>query len=492
VGWIALFLGCAVFYGLTANRGAQWQDSGFHVLRAITGDVLNPLGLALSHPLHHWLARLAVWSSIGEPSATITFISALAGALAVANVYGCVLTITDRKGCALFAALSLAVAHTFWQLSTITETYTLTAALLAAECWCLAGLIRFNQPGYLFGLGVFNGLGLANHMAAALTTPILTVVVLILIWRRRITVGQAAVAAVLWIVATLPYTGLVLHEFIRTGQFTETLQSALFGRSYGQNVLNVTLSARVLMIDIGFPLLNFPNLLIPAAILGVAKARSSNVPPLLSRALLLGLLINAAFVMRYSVVDQHMFFLPVYTLLAIFGGIGAASVSAIVSDIALRRLKTLAVLLLIATPISYLFLPTLARKIGLLERVRHTKPYRDDYVYLLAPWSHTETSAEQMSNEAVQLAGNTGLIFFEDGMAEFALEYKARRNGKNPDHIRPARNLEDIPAPDLNDQPIVLVPYNADQPRTQPPAGQWARRGDLYILEAATTSTQPK
>ncbi|MHC4696561.1 MAG: hypothetical protein ACYTFA_07460, partial [Planctomycetota bacterium] len=137
-GWFALFLAAFALYAATASRGAQWQDSGHHILRIVTGESVNPLGLALSHPLHHWLGRLVVVPDILEPCFVITLISSFAAALAVANTFGCVCALTRRRDAALLAAASLALANTFWQMATVVETYTLAAALLSAEIWCLA------------------------------------------------------------------------------------------------------------------------------------------------------------------------------------------------------------------------------------------------------------------------------------------------------------------------------------------------------------------
>ena len=66
-GWIALFLAAFLLYAATASRGTQWQDSGYHILRIVTGESFNPLGLTLSHPLHHWLGRLVMIPGILEP-----------------------------------------------------------------------------------------------------------------------------------------------------------------------------------------------------------------------------------------------------------------------------------------------------------------------------------------------------------------------------------------------------------------------------------------
>ena len=136
-GWLVAFALAAALYAATANRGAQWQDSGYHILRVVTHESLNPLGLALSHPLHHWLGRAVVSAGVFEPAFAITLLSALAAAVTVANVYGCVKTLTRHTLASALAAASLLFAHTFWQLATVVESYTLTAALLSGEIWCL-------------------------------------------------------------------------------------------------------------------------------------------------------------------------------------------------------------------------------------------------------------------------------------------------------------------------------------------------------------------
>ena len=33
--WSAVFLAAFAVYAATANRGAQWQDSGYHILRVV-------------------------------------------------------------------------------------------------------------------------------------------------------------------------------------------------------------------------------------------------------------------------------------------------------------------------------------------------------------------------------------------------------------------------------------------------------------------------
>ena len=79
----------------------------------------------------------------------------------------------------------LALANTFWQMATLAETYTLAAALLSAEIWCLAVYGQSRRVKALWAMALFSGLGIANHMLAALTTPVVACVVLHAFLRTR-------------------------------------------------------------------------------------------------------------------------------------------------------------------------------------------------------------------------------------------------------------------------------------------------------------------
>ena len=481
-GWLGIFVVSLALYATTANRGAQWQDSGSHILRVVTSESVHPLGLALSHPLHHWLGRLVVSFNLLEPCFAITLLSALAAAVAVANVYGCVLVLTSRWLAALVAAGSLAVAHTFWQMATLAETYTLVAALLAAECWCLSAYARKPRHGYLWMAVLFNGLGIANHMLASLTTPLLVVVVFQAVRSREVRARDALVAMGAWLAGSSPYIALIVAESVRTGDYSATLHSALFGVSFADEVLSTSLSLRMLLIGAGFVALNVPNLLLPLAICGIFRARRLDVPRLARLFLLAGLMLHVLFVARFRVADQHMFFLPTYVLLAIFGGIGIAGVLRW-PDIRKRRaLLGVATALLTLTPLWYTFAPGVARRFDLLRSVARNKPYRDDYVYVFTPWSVVERSAETMSRHAVELAGEDGLIIVEDGMACFAIRYQALRSGMQGLQITQDAAPEAVAQAAAAGRAVVLVPANADVLRTNPPVGSWKRVGDLYKL----------
>src|SRR5690349_751336 len=121
--WLAAFLSALALYICTASRQVQWQDSGEFVLRVFRGEVLDSLGLALSHPLHFWISTLGVRILPIEPPFAISLVSAFFGAIAVANVMGIVTQVTNNRLAAVLAALGLAFAHTFWRMSTVVEVY---------------------------------------------------------------------------------------------------------------------------------------------------------------------------------------------------------------------------------------------------------------------------------------------------------------------------------------------------------------------------------
>lgn len=500
--WLLLFLTSFAVYAATANRGVQWQDSGMHMLRIVSGQLHNPLGLALTHPLHYALGRLAIAPGIGEPSFMITLVSALAAAVALANVYGCVIELTARRAAALFATVSLGLAMTFWQMATRTECNSLTAALLAGECWCLAGFARRGAAGWLIGMAMFNGLGIANHLQAALTTPIVVAVVLIALRRRIIQPIHVVTTAVLWFGMTLPYTSIVFLEGIHSGEWGSTLRSALFGRGYSGQVLNVGVSTRMLLTVICFPILNFPNLLLPAAVYGMLTARRLPAPSgveggvpntkLAVRGLMAGFIIHALFAGRYNVADQYTFFLPMYVFLAIFGGIGAARVLSWPADRHVQLAVRLGVLLLLITPAFQALLPLAARLSGVLEPYIHHKPYRDDYTYLLSPWSFLDGSAQRMGQDVTKLAGSNGIVFVQDDMAIYAIRYCLLRAGMGETPVKWIESPALLP-PDIEaDRTAVLVPSDMRREPPDPPGGRWVRSADLYILERLPVGSQPR
>lgn len=152
------------------------------------------------------------------------------------------------------------------------------------------------------------------------------------------------------------------------------------------------------------------------------------------------------------------------------------------------------------TPLVYGVAPAIARRAQVLGTYERHRPYRDDYRYLLWPWTVADRSAQRMADEAVDLAGAGGLIICESGMADPAVRYVVLRrqvSGLEVSAVWPMRTPDDARAflDHVRDtsggwRRVVLVPDNAEHPRARLPAGIcWSRRGDLYLLDVATASS---
>jgi hypothetical protein len=213
------------------------------------------------------------------------------------------------------------------------------------------------------------------------------------------------------------------------------------------------------------------------------RARALGMPALLRASLIAILAVQAVFALRYDIVEQYNFFLPMYVLLVIFGGVGAAAV--LRRQPPLRWLQIAAVALLALTPVTYATATAVARHYDVLARFERNKPYRDDYVYLIIPWSVVERSAEQMSRQVLRLTGKNGRIVFEDWMARYAVLYTAMMQGRSEPHrvwwVDPeaARLVRSSLA---ERRPLVLIPWDRNAPQSQPPLGRWKRDGDVYVL----------
>jgi hypothetical protein len=490
-GYLIVLTAALALFVLTAARSIQWQDYGQFTLRIIDGELFNELGLALAHPLHFWLGQLAVVALPVEPAHAVALVSALAGAVTVANVFGCVCSLTRRADAAVLAALGLALANTFWRMSTMPECYTVTTALLSAELWCLALFLRpgasdTGRPWWLVAAFGFNGLGLANHNLALLTGPVLGVVLMHALWAGRICVWRAGRCVVAWIVGASPYLTLVVIEASSTGDVGGAVRSALFGNHYSDDVMNASPSIRLAGISAAFTVLSFFNLTLPLAAIGLWRSVRDAERRALGLAWGGALAIHLLFVLRYNVIDQHTFLLPAYTVIALFAGVGFASIARRRSAESTRKLFAAALALVMLAPAVYLGAAALARSTDVLGDYARNKPYRDDYRYLFVPWGAGETTAERMAEHATRLAGDDGVVIVGDSMARFAVRYTARQQGKHALRVQSAASGDSVDWSRWAGRTVVLVPRSVGDEPIAPPRGmRWRADAPLYVLEPA-------
>ena len=393
--WLGAFTFFAILYGAAAQRGVAWQDSSIFQLRIVRFDLSGWLGLALSHPLLILGGKAFSFIPFGPLAWRINLLSAVAGAVAAANISLLVWRITKGNSMAgFFAALTFALAHTPWWLGTISESQMLYAAIFTCELHLLVSLLRRPSLKLAFVLGLVSGLGLMTHNLSLLALPAYGLAVLYCCGKRKL--SPVAVAAMVggYVIGAGFFLGMIVSQAQEIG-FLPAIQSALFGSSWRGDVLGG--SGRAVVMGLGYIGLNFPNLALPLLIAGVWWMSRNLARPLL---VAFGYLfvIYLLFAIRYTVADQFMFFLPFYVLVAVGAGVGWNFLRGF------GRLKVvawIAIAMVLCNPVIYGLAPGVWTKAGLPTPGRSDLAFRDSARYWLTPWKHNEDSAQKFAAAAI-------------------------------------------------------------------------------------------
>jgi hypothetical protein len=212
------------------------------------------------------IAKLFTWLPVGTLAYRVNLVSAFFGAVTVANAFAFVRLMTGSRWPAALAVLSLALGQTFWAHSVMAECLTMVTATLTAELLALLVFAQTRRARWIM-LGAFiNGVGLSNHMLAALATPVYVVLVLIW-WHRKRVFGWHVLACLgLWFLGASPYLVVVVRAIAITGEPARIIRSATTG---GWPAANLSISTSLLAKSAAWILIQYPTLLVIAGIFGI-------------------------------------------------------------------------------------------------------------------------------------------------------------------------------------------------------------------------------
>ena len=427
--YVIVLCAALALYIFSCAPGALWQDSGLIQYRIWHNDIEGFFGLAVSHPIFYILAIGVKYIPVGEFIHRVNLVSAIAGAVAVANIFLLMRLWLGRNLPAIVAAVTLAVSHTFWRHASIIETYTLWTALFLAELIILLQYTKTRRVHYLYWLGLLSGFSIAVHMLASIPLICYVVFIAFLLAKKEIHIKNLAIIVLLWIAGALPYEYLIVKNIIQTGDMTSTLASAAFGLRWQSAVLNTSLSMGIMKENFLYIMLNFPTpnfLLFFAGCFGLFKMS----PGRSFRNVILALTaLFFLFAFRYTVPDRYAFFIPFYCLVSILIGLGTD----ILQSQKNHKVYAFLVLLFCVLPVGvYAALPPLAKKIQLNIGTRNDIPHRDDYKYFLRPWKTGYKGAERFAEEALDLPEDNAVIY-ADTTTVGPLLYLQEIKGKRPD-----------------------------------------------------------
>ncbi|MGA1980735.1 MAG: DUF2723 domain-containing protein [Sedimentisphaerales bacterium] len=416
-------------YALTCAPGPLWQDSGMYQYRIWHNDIEGKLGLALSHPLYHIIGIGVKYIPLGEFAYRVNLISAIAAAFAIANLFLLLRLWLNKISPALIAAVTLAISHTMWAHAVIAESYTLYTALLLAELLMLLQYVKTKRMMFLYLLGLFNGLAIADHMLAIIPFTCYVVFVAVLLIQKQIRPRNLAVFVGLWVIGAAPYEYLIIKNIIQTGDFTATLASALFGNSWSGAVLNTHLSARLIRENLILLAYNFPTPNIIFFFVGLCGLKKISPSRSFANVLLALLILFFVFASRYTVPDRYAFFIPFYCLVSVLIGVGFNSLVIQPNREILCRIVFILALLPIPT---YIIAPVIAQKMQFNLSTKREIPYRNEYIWFLRPWQTGYHGPEKFANEALDTVEDNAIIY-ADGTTVYTLLYIQEIKGKRRD-----------------------------------------------------------
>ncbi len=397
----------AVIYGVSCAPGLLWQDSGLIQYRVLHHDIHGFFGLALAHPLYYWVAFAVEAVPVGDVLHRINLISAVAGAIAVANVFLLVRLWLGRTGPAFLAAISLGLSHTFWRHACIAETYTLWAMLFTCELVLFFMHVKTGRTSFLVALAGINGLAVSVHMLGCLSAACYLAYGLNSLRKHRVSPSKIALITMIWLVGTLPYSFMILQEMVKSQDVAGTLVSAAFGDRWQDDVLNASLSWRIAGENILYVVMNYPTLNIGLFFIGLFGLCRKQTRDGMMGMLGVLALVFLLFAWRYTVADRYAFFIPFYCVMAVFMGKG-------LEDLSKNHRTWLARLVMafsLCPVLVYALTPRVLKGQGVSLGTRQNIPYRDDLTYFLQPWKTGYHGADRFAQEVFESLDRHAVLF---------------------------------------------------------------------------------
>ena len=429
IWYLVVLIAASGLYAFTCAPGALWQDSGLLVYRIWHNDLEGNLGLAVAHPLYIMVGIAVKHIPLGELAWRVNLVSAVFGAVAIANLFLLLFLWVGRVLPAVIGAVTLGIGWTFWWHAVVAEVYTLYAAQLFGELIMLFMYVRTKRYRYLYLLGLLNGLTIANHMWGIFGFVSYAVFLVVLLVRKQVDFKHLGIIVMLWIIGALPYEYIIIRNMFSSGQIVGTLMSAAFGDMWRGDVLNTSVSLKIVLENIVFILLNFPTPNFLLFFFGLWMLWRVSPSRSFANIVFAMLVMHFVFAFRYTVVDRHVFFLPFYCLAAILVGLGAD----VIFKRTNRKALVCAVLVFAMMPAAvYTITPEVGRKMYKPLGQRRKLPYRDDYRYFLQPWKNGERSAEKFAREALGSVEENAIIYADTTTAH-ALLYVQQVEGLRND-----------------------------------------------------------
>ena len=375
-----------------------------------------------SHPLYVILGRIFAWLPLGGDLAyRLNLFSAFCSGLAVYAMFLITRRMAGTDFPAACASSALALSHTFWLHAVITEVYALHILFLLVT---LGSFLRWAGSGeslYLYLASGLFGAGVSNHILMTWAVP--GIIYLLISHRRelrtRLVIGSLASCC-------LGLSPLIFAwiQGAQTSGFLETLRVAAgIGYAGSLNFQGGRLPLYLAYLFYQFPVVGFA-----LGWIGLPWLIRRNRPAFL--ALTLSGIPYLLFPLMWDFRDHYQFALSFY---ACFAALIAPGVCALRERLTRGALTPLALLLLIAFPLStYATTPFLSRAFGIDLVKARTLPYRDNASYFLNPSKRGDDGARRYASETLKILAPNAVIV-GDYTPALVMTYLQDVEGLRPD-----------------------------------------------------------
>ena len=457
---LLLFLLTFIFYIFTLSPTLTWGDGVRLQSEAISGESFvfaemppdqfqaDPFPFARvgvtawDHPLYIVLGHTLVRALPFVNSLWLTnLISAIFGAASIALFFLLCYQYSGSLFAPIYAALALALSHTFWWHSSTPEVYTLFVFLLLLSIYFFEQFERTGKNSALTWSAFSLGLAMTDHILASLAIPALALYLLLSKKLRLIPLRE-------WKRLIAPALGfaigfsLYIVQFIRLSQEFEITRIA--DSAVGSTFLNGLGAFSPVVIAGSF--LTYLLLLVVqfgphGIVLGAFGIRRilQNADPTQRKVIALYTLYTL-FGIFYRVTDQFAFFMTSHVFFAMTMAIGAAHLSSILTERSRFFLSLGLILTLLCTPPLYRALPRIMRNNGLddsfLRIPQIGTGLRDGLAYYIDPNKRGDFNAYDFGKQTIEgLAPNAVVIaeWYTDTDEYFILRYFHKIAGMRPD-----------------------------------------------------------
>lgn len=365
-GALAAFL--VLLYALNKNPYAGWNDALGFLADAAEG--WSPYTNATSHFLYnntlHALGEVLPFLSL----VTIgTWLSVLCGLLCLWRLHRLLTALTDDPLLACVPTAMLGLAFTFWQQAEGIEVYAFNN-LIAVHYIAWAALdLRAGTRGRAWRVALLVGLGLLTHIQHILSLPFLL---------AYLATGQASLPRRLG--AGLLTAGLFALLFIPPLMGVHSAAAVFFDNHFQDDVTRIDFLQLLFGVVKGFGYLLY-NFHVGVALIGYGCWRMYRHERRLLGWLALLALPYLGFAAKYSVNDNHVFFLLPYLVLMVPAAYGTLGIAAWITRHAHWALPAQWLLPLLL----YASATLLAPRLPALATYDQAKAYKGGVVHLLWP-----------------------------------------------------------------------------------------------------------